>query len=157
MHRAPAVSVSVTPSRWHLRAIVALGLLALISTLGFVLTQADFDWRAFVLVGLTAVVIGVAVRGWHRSPRGKLAWDGQQWDWSGFAAPQACTLTLRMDFQVAMLVSLVREGGKPVHLWLQAAMGEPHWRALRRAIISSQRLPVPDIDALPSIDHGGQP
>ena len=156
MHRAPAVSFSVTQSRWHLRAIVALGLLALVCTLSFVLAQARVDWRTVVPIVLTPTVLGVAIRARARAAHGVLNWDGQQWNWSGFSASQTCQLTLRMDFQFVMLVSVVADRGKPVFLWLEAAMGETHWRALRRAIVSSQRLLVPDVDVVPSHAIGGQ-
>ena len=156
MHRAPAVSFSVTQSRWHLRAIVAMGLSALICTISFVLAQANVDWRVLLSIVLTPMVSGIAIQGWHRSAQGTLSCDGQQWTWSGFPTPQTCQLTLLMDCQFVVLVSLVADGDKPVYLWLEAAMGNLHWRALRRAIVSSRKLLLPDGNVAPSNASGGR-
>ena len=146
MHRAPAVRFSVTQSRWHLRAIIAVGLLALACAVFFVSAQSALDWRVAALGGLIPLVLAYALHDWRHAARGILDWDGQQWHWSGFSAAQTCQLSLRMDFQSLALVAIFSEPRKPVYLWLEAAMDPAHWRALRRAIVSSQRMAGPEVD-----------
>lgn len=136
MHRAPAVIFSVTKSRWHLYLIVWLTLLAVMSVGVFVYTQPTSDGLAWMPVVASPVTIAVALVAWHNSPVGLLHWDGRSWHWSGFAAAQACSLSLLLDFQKVVLVSLKRPGMQPVWLWLQAAPGDLSWIAVRRAIVS---------------------
>ncbi len=156
MHRAPAVSIFVAPSRWQLRVVAALALLAMVSATGFLLSQPDFGWQALTTVLLTFVVVLMAVRSWRHAPHGELAWNGQQWSWSSFPAPGICTLSLRMDFQSVMVVALVPAGARPTHLWLESVRDQAHWHAVRRAVIGSRGEPAIEVDPVPAMDPGGR-
>jgi hypothetical protein len=156
MHRAPAISFSVTRSRWQLRATVALGSLGLASIASFVYAQSDFGWRALLSLGVVPVVVAVALVAWWKAPRGILQWNGQQWNWSGFTALPACQVSLLMDFQSLLLVSLTSDTERSVCLWLEAGAGVADWQALRRAIVSGQSMVRIDVDrAQPRVGGDG--
>lgn len=140
MHRAPAVSFSVAKSRWHLYLIVSLALLAALVAGAFVSTQPRSDIGIWLPVGVLLLTVAIALAAWHRSPAGLLHWDGRSWHWSGFSATQGCHLSLVMDFQKVLLVSLKEAGGQPVWLWLQADSRDPLWLSLRRAVVSSRTI-----------------
>ena len=140
MHRAPAVSFSVNRSRWHLYLIVSLALLAALVAGAFVTTQPRSDVRIWLPAGVSLVSLAIALAAWHKSPAGLLHWDGRSWHWSGFSAAQGCDLSLLMDFQKVLLVSLKEAGGQPVWLWLHAGPRDPLWLALRRAVVSSRGI-----------------
>jgi len=144
MHRAPAVSFPVTRSRWHVRAIVLLSLLALASTLAFAHGQSLYTVRTLILACATVVVGLLAVQAWRKSPAGCLRWDGAQWHWSGFAAAQACRLHLQMDFQRVLLVCVSAHAQRPIYLWLEAAADSAAWNAVRRAVVCSPSVVAGD-------------
>jgi hypothetical protein len=153
MHRAPAVSFSTARSRWHLRSIVALSISAVVATVAYSLGQAQSDWQV-ITVGCTVLVATfVALLDWYRSPPGCLRWNGQHWHWSGFGDQCVCGLSLRMDWQSGVLVSLQCEGQSTVWLWLDACADSNRWKALRRAMVSSQGVSM-DEDVPPTRHHG---
>jgi hypothetical protein len=115
-----------------------MGLLALTTCEYFALGQASSNVRALVLGFVCVVTTGIAFVGWRKSPQGSLRWDGQHWHWSGFTADPACQLVLLMDFQSVVVVLLKSESHAPVGLCLEATPDDTSWRALRRAIVSSQ-------------------
>lgn len=117
---------------------MSLSLLALVSTATFVWTQPALDARPWVIASAVLASLVGALVAWKDSPTGVLRWDGQSWHWSGFATAE-CSLSLLVDFQEVLLVSLKSDGAGPVWLWLQAAIhGDVSWMALRRAIVSSR-------------------
>lgn len=155
MHRAPAVTFSVKRSRWQLRGVACLSLLALVCLAVFVQGQPEPDARSGVLALTMCVTSGLALLGWKHAPSGSLRWDGQYWHWSGFAADPACRVGLRMDFQRVVVVCITAASCAPVILWLEAANpGDPNWRALRRALVSSQARPG---KVVPSTGLDGEP
>lgn len=116
--------------------IVWLALLAATSVGAYVYTQPTPDALTWMPVVASLVTFAVALAAWQKSPAGLLHWDGRSWHWSGFEATQACSLSLLVDFQNVVLVSLRGPGMQPAWLWLQAAPGDHSWIALRRAIVS---------------------
>lgn len=140
MHRAPAVSFLAARSRWHLRCIVVLAASSVLALVGFGLGQPQSQWQVLAVTCVMPASALVALIAWRRSPVGGLRWDGQHWRWSGWGDAAACRLTLRMDWQNGVLVSLICEGERSVCLWLDAPADPAHWNALRRAIFSSQNL-----------------
>lgn len=139
MHRAPAVNFPFIRSRWHGRCIAFLSLLSLASTGAFIRAQPVIDTRSAALVLLVLLTSTVACIRWRKSPSGCLHWDGQQWSWSQREdAPQACRLSMLMDFQRVVLVLLRTDARHPVWLWLEATPGDTNWQTLRRAMVSSQ-------------------
>lgn len=140
MHRAPALSFSVRRSRWHLRLIASLILLAVVFAGAFLYDQFPPDVRTFVLAGATLATGVLAFLAWQRSPQGVLRWDGRAWYWSGFSDTKACQLSLLMDFQNLVLVSLTTDANRTAWLWLEAQPGDSLWIGLRRAIVSSSDI-----------------
>jgi hypothetical protein len=95
----------------------------------------------------------VALIGWYESVPGCLRWNGRHWHWSGFGDQAVCVLSLKMDLQRVLLVSLKCEGQPLVWLWLDACADIRHWNALRRAIVSSQGVSM-DENVPTSQEHG---
>ena len=137
MHRAPAVFFTVKRSRWQLRLIACLVLLALWILVIFASGQTAQDHPAAVLALAIVVASSVALWEWKYAPQGSLRWDGQHWYWSGFRENPACNLGLHMDFQRVVVVSIHAKARAPIFLWLEANPGDPSWPSLRRAIVSS--------------------
>lgn len=138
MHRAPAVNFPVRRSRRQAGLIVCVSLLAAASLAVFVWEQNALDLRTAIF-GMTIVVVGsIALFGWRHAPQGNLRWTGEHWYWSGFPERAVCSLALLMDLQSVVLVKVTADTHAPVYLWLEAAPGEANWRAVRRAIVSSQ-------------------
>lgn len=152
MHSAPAVSVTVARSGWHLRAIGVLGVLAGLAAgaLAPGLPQA----QALGLVGVLLATGATALAGWYRSPAGCLQWDGSHWHWPVFSDAPDCRLTLHLDFQRVMVVSLRHPSRRTVWLWLESASGDARWMALRRAVVASRR-PAATGDGSASLQDGG--
>lgn len=139
MHRAPAVGFLITRSRWHLRVLVFLWSLGFTVSLVLFLNQPEPISRTLALACLLAAGI-VALRGWQKSPGGRLQWDGQHWHWSGLEAMPLCRLHLQLDFQTVILVCLHGEARQRIWLWLERPMPvDMQWTALRRAAVASQR------------------
>ena len=143
MHRAPAVSFSVTPSPWHVRLILVLWLLGCVAALVFLMQSPLHPETLALLLASLALSGAVALVGWKKTPCGLLRWDGQAWHWSVFADADPCHVTLLLDFQKVMLVRVYSMAGRRQWLWLdasQAGKASP-WIALRRAVVGSRRLP----------------
>ena len=137
MHRAPAVIFTVKRSRWQVRLIACLAMLALVTMVVFASGQTTQDHRTAVLALAIVIASSVALWGWKNAPQGSLRWDGQHWYWSGFRESPACSLGLLMDFQRVVVVSIHAKAKAPIFLWLEANPGDPSWPSLRRAIVSS--------------------
>lgn len=153
MRRAPAVSYSVIRSHWHGRLIALLSAMAL-GLLGvFVFTQTEVDVRIVVMTGAWLGASVFALRAWQKSPQGTLHWDGQHWFWSGFDAHRRCSLTLLLDFQRLVVVSVVGDDRSVTWLWLEAGRGNPAWMPLRRAIIARQTGASGDRELADSADQ----
>ena len=138
MHRAPAVNFSVKRSRWHGQFILAMGLLALTILVVFAADHAVLDMRVLILATACAVASSIAFIGWKKSPQGRLRWDGQHWYWSGCASGSTCQLSVLIDFQSIVVVSITSEMQMPLTVWLEAASDATSWKALRRALVSNQ-------------------
>jgi hypothetical protein len=136
-----------------LRFIIALSTSAAVNVLAFSLVQTQSLLQAIALACTVLIATFVALTGWYRSTPGILLWDGQHWHWSGFVDQSKCVLSLKMDLQRVLLVSLRCEGQPVVWLWLDACADIHHWSGLRRAIVSSRGVSM-DEDALTSQEHG---
>lgn len=153
MHSAPAVSVAVVRSRWHLRVILMLGVVGALAVgaLARDLPQA----QALLLAGVVLASGATALAGWYRSPAGCLQWDGQHWHWPNVSDTPDWQLALHFDFQRVMVVSLRGRARLTVWLWLESAPNDPRWMALRRAVVASRKLPTTGDGAIPQQDGGG--
>jgi toxin CptA len=137
MHRPPAVSHNVGRSLWHFGVIAVFAGLALLAATQLALFHSVWvaRWAPFIAL---ALCFSLALIGWARSPCGKLQWDGEHWLWSGFAETPVRQIAAVLDFQGLMLLKVTSELGDVAWLWLQGRMKNPQWRALRRAVVSSQ-------------------
>ena len=141
MHRAPSVNYSVKRSRWQLRFIVCVNLVALATLSVFAMGQDALDARTGA-VGFSLLIASVAaLLDWKRAPCGTLRWDGRHWYWSGFADNPQCRLTLMMDCQSFVMVTIKSEAAASIFLWLEKCPSGANWKSLRRAIVSSQIPP----------------
>jgi hypothetical protein len=131
-------------------ALTGLGVLLVL-----LLEQPQSRIVAAVLFGLLLFVVLTALRDWHKSPTGTLQWDGAHWHWRGHADQAPCLLTLHMDWQTVVLVSLRSEDTSTVWLWLESADDALRWKALRRAIVSSRRLDNVEHDTARCADNPG--
>lgn len=138
MHNAPAVSVAVARSAWHVRAIGVLGVLA--GLVGGALARDLPPMQVMLLAAVVLATGATALVGWYRSPTGRLQWDGLCWHWPDTSDAASCQLVLHADFQRVMLVSLRAPARRTLWLWLEATPGDPRWMALRRAVVASRRL-----------------
>ena len=109
-----------------------LGLVAML-----IFFQAQVPSMESVLAwGCALLLVSVlAWRTWRGMPVGFLRWDGAAWYWSGFDDDAPCNLTLHLDFQRLLVVSVQRLGARPVWLWLEAVPGVTGWMPLRRAVV----------------------
>ena len=155
MHRAPAVNFSVKRSRWHAWLIVCVSLLACVVLGMFAWGQTLQDVRMLVLVIAILCTTGVAFAGWRKSAQGDLLWDGERWHWSGFAPNSVCRLSLLLDFQRVVLVSVMADARAPICLWLEAAPGDTNWTPLRRAMVSSRAMDAGGYKELEPVSEGG--
>jgi toxin CptA len=138
MHQAPGVCYFTGRSRWHLRCVLALTVVAISNLLVFSLTHPQFELPLALTALALVLAVVVSLLQWYRSPGGSLRWDGQTWHWSGFDNPTQCQVVLRMDWQRMMLVSITGQHRSSQWLWLEAGEDSSAWTALRRAIFSSQ-------------------
>ncbi len=136
MHNAPAVSYPVGRSRFQ-------GGLVGLATLGGAIAsllwhhQADpvvwLQWLFAFTLGLTSYA---AARFWYRAPTGTLCWDGRAWSWYSVKVPISGVVTVHLDFQYFMLLSLSSEGGEQIWLWPERRTEARYWNALRQAVFS---------------------
>lgn len=142
MHRPPVVRFAVGRSRWYGRVLLLLWLLGVGVMLTFFSIQAVAIWQVWVWFTALMVGAGVALQGWRSAPTGILLWDGTAWHWSGFFGIAPCTLTLHLDLQTLLIVSVRQHGAPCGWLWLDNATHDREWVALRRAVVDSLRAPV---------------
>ena len=139
MHYPPEVRFLVGSSPWPRRLVWMLSALALLQVGWFSSLNWKLDWQ-MVLVGVCLfLAVAWAWLSTQRPVAGVLRWDGQQWQWSGFAGGE-CLLQRHLDFQTVMLVSLHRLDDRPAWLWLQRSQDPQQWLALRRAVVHSTSL-----------------
>ncbi len=136
MHSAPAVSYPVGRSRLHGWLVLGLGLGASL-TGAWWLRQIDaVGWRHLLFVGVLLGTCSAAAVAWGRSAQGILRWDGQAWHWTADVALTPGTLTVHLDGQFFLLLSLRSDIGKRLWLWPERRLDVTRWTALRRAVFS---------------------
>lgn len=139
MRTAPAVSVTVARSSWHVRAIF---LLAGLGWLPLAFYGASWDWLPVTSFLFTLLVLwALAWRAWSRTPSGRLQWDGEFWLWSCGGDSCRVAVELHWDFQKVLLVRIRPTEGTPTWLWLESDGKAQGWLALRRALVASGQKP----------------
>lgn len=138
MHRPAVLHFMVNRSSWLARVLFFLWILGLVAMLAFFRTQVS-SMESVLPWGFALLLVSVlAWNHWFCMPVGLLRWDGTVWYWSGFDGDAPCTLTLHMDFQRLLVVSVWRLGERPVWLWLEAIPGATGWMPLRRAMVAAR-------------------
>jgi hypothetical protein len=103
MHAAAAWAVSVTTGKAWLRALAALGLAALASSIAWAVQHPlMLAWLA--PLATLAGVLALGRKAWHRAPL-RLAWDGEQW-WLGPVAGAADASRAARPGQVVVAMDL---------------------------------------------------
>jgi len=136
MHRAPAVSWEVRPTRLLGRALVVLGVSGAL-VIGAFLTMQPWNGRVVMLLLalLGGTLFAALVHG--KAQFGTLQWDGEQWHWSALQHQAIRQLTCVLDLQHVLLLRIRDASGKTHWLWLHTDAINARWLALRRAIVSS--------------------
>lgn len=138
MHLPPPISVTVGRSEWHKNVLLLLWLIGGAASFAFVMQQTS-GWQRWV-VPLSCVAAGwLAWQGWNHAVTGRLQWDGQDWYWTHFDRAPVGKLKIVLDFQSFVLVWLVSTKGHSTWLWLCATQEVTSWRALRRALVHSDK------------------
>jgi hypothetical protein len=105
--------------------------------------QVAAGWRQGLAALLLLALAGAALRAWTRSPRGLLAWDGQDWRWADGAGDSPGQVAVALDLQRWLLVRWRADGARAAWLWLERAREPNAWNALRRAVYSPARTDAP--------------
>lgn len=137
MHQPEAVQFVVKRSRWLARLLLALWLCGVLSLLTFFQTQVASAGVVWISVFAMLLASGLACHIGLGMAVGILRWDGATWYWSGFEGDEPCSVTLYMDFQQLLIVSVRRQGIRPVWLWLEYVPGMREWLRLRRAVVTA--------------------
>lgn len=136
MHSAPAVSYPVGRSRFQGWLLVLSGLAGLLVGLIW-FRQSDLaGWRQGLYAASLLVTCVMAVQAWRRSPCGSLRWDGQAWSWTERDVSVGAVLTVHLDFQFFLLLSLRTDTGSRIWLWPERRTMAARWNGLRRAVFS---------------------
>jgi hypothetical protein len=136
MYQAPAVIWKAAPSRLRVAGLALLLVLCWIAAALYCIFQPWGLRSVGILLCVTAATFPAALA-MRRDDVGVLRWDGTHWYWSGFEDQSVRRLVCVLDVQVLLVVRLYGGSGASQWLWLQAYDGIP-WRALRRAVVSSQ-------------------
>ncbi|NMM13387.1 MAG: hypothetical protein HHJ17_07600 [Rhodoferax sp.] len=136
MHSAPAVSYPVGRSRFQGWLLVLTGLASvLVGLIWF--RQSDLaGWRQGLYVATLLGTCVMAVQAWRRSPCGSLRWDGQAWSWTERDVSVCAVLSVHLDLQFFLLLSLRTDTGSRIWLWPERRTMAVRWNALRRAVFS---------------------
>jgi len=138
MHSAPAVSYPVGRSHFQGWSILMIGLTGLVAGL-FWHEQADLAvWRQYLYALSLLAALIVAFQAWHRTPQGRLRWDGQVWSWNRGEVSVCGQVTIHLDLQFVLLLSLYTETGSRLWLWPERGVDMARWHALRRAVFSNR-------------------
>lgn len=136
MHSAPAVSFPVGRSRFQ-AWVSGLAWLAGAVVCGFWLSQAGlWGWRQGLAVVMVLGAGASAAGAWYVTASATLRWDGQTWWRETSQASQTGALTVHLDFQICLLLSLRADTGARYWFWLERRDAPAVWRAVRRAVYS---------------------
>ena len=140
MHAAPSVSYPVGRSRFALGLIATLWVAGAAGLVAWWLQVAAAPLQVLVATSAALVAGAVALRGWLRSPRGTISWNGEDWTWSAAATGESGVSQPVLDLQRVMLLRW-DSAGATRWFWLERGMQPARWDDLRRAVYS--RAPKP--------------
>ena len=136
MHSAPAVTYPVGRSHLHGGLLLATGLTSVLVGLAWRYLGNPDLWRQglYALLAFGAGILALHV--WRRTTDGELRWDGQTWNWSVGNGRVCGTVTVHVDLQFCMVLSLRADEGSCVWVWPERRRDPACWEALRRAVYS---------------------
>jgi hypothetical protein len=147
MHSAPAVSFPVGRSRFQGWTIAWVSLGSAVVGLTWSANLPELGWRQALFTLIYLVSSGLATALWRRTPAGTLRWDGMTWTWKSDKAMVTGALTVHLDFQFVLLLSLRPATGGRRWLWPERRWAKMDWHDLRRAVFShkgtAQQTDVP--------------
>jgi hypothetical protein len=154
MHSAPAVSYCLQRSRyqgWFLGLAWLSG--AAVSACWLSLSDVA-GWRLYVALACV-VSAGILARlAWRQTPAGGLLiWDGLGWRYETQAASVPGTLSVHIDLQFFLLLSLKSDGAGLHWFWLDRPAVRSAWADLRRAIWSDASGKTRQSEGSPSSRH----
>lgn len=152
MHAPPSVSYPVGRSAFAGRAAAALALAGL-AAISFWILQSALGGRQLAALAVLAACSGLAWRGWLRSPRGVLHWDGAEWAWEAGGSRAPGRPEIALDLQSRLLLRWRPDTGGAVWLWAERASDASHWEALRRAVYSRASTHVPAAGKPPAAEQ----
>lgn len=133
MHSAPTVSYPVGRSRLEGWVVVLTALGGLLVVLLWAFAANTAGWRQWLLVMTLLGTCSFAANAWWRSPQGTLSWDGKDWGWQSGQSSVSGILSVNLDLQFFMLVSLRTGSGARIWLWPEHRSDAMRWKDLRRA------------------------
>ena len=136
MHNAPAVNYPVGRSFFHGWLVVAAGLLGGLVMVLWLASTADPGWRQWLLAAVLVATVLSAANAWRRSPQGMLHWNGHLWEWVASGEALEGHLTVHLDFQSWMVLSVKSDRGEVLWLWPERRSEALNWDALRRAVFA---------------------
>ncbi len=136
MHSAPAVSYPVGRSRFYGWLVVLTGLAGLLIGLLWRF-QADLaGWRHWLFFMSLMGSFCIAAETWRRASTGTLRWDGATWSWTNANLSACGVLSIHIDVQFCLLLSLRIDRCARIWLWPERRADVTRWNALRRAVFS---------------------
>ena len=136
MHSAPAVSYPV--GRSYLQ-ITLIGFCAVLGLITGVLWSGQLlwsNWRLWLFGASLLVVLALALSDWQGTASGHLCWDGQGWCWASANTRMVGRVSVHLDLQSFLLLSLRSDTGQRQWLWPEQRTEVARWRALRWALFS---------------------
>jgi toxin CptA len=143
MHAAPSVTYPVGRSRLAGQLYAVLGLAGLAAAAAFTVQSAAFGWRQVAALAAVAACGALAARGWRRSARGVLQWNGLVWEWEEGTTVDTGQPRIALDLQSHLLLRWRSAGGAHRWLWARQESAPADWAALRRAVYSRATAPAP--------------
>jgi toxin CptA len=139
MHGAPAVSHPV--GRSHFAAAFIAFTWAL-SAAGVALWAVQVHATPTRIAAAACIVVaagGIAWRSWLHSPRGTLAWNGEDWSWTAGPHAEGGAPEPVLDLQRIVLLRWRSGAGAVRWLGAERRMQPSTWDDLRRAVYSRAR------------------
>ena len=137
MHSAPAISHCVQRSRYQ-GWFLSLAWLSGVAVSAYWLSLLDdAGWRLYLALACVVNAGILALMAWKRSSvGGLLIWDGLGWRYETPAASVPGTLSVHIDLQFFLLLSLRSDGASLHWFWLDRPAMSLTWDDLRRAVWS---------------------
>lgn len=133
MHSAPAVSYPVGRARVEGWVVALTAMSGVLVVLLWAVAANKVGWRQWLLLTTLLGTCSFAANSWWRSPQGTLRWDGKDWGWQSGQASVGGSLSVHLDLQFFLLVSLRTTSGARIWLWPEHRSDVTRWKDLRRA------------------------